>query len=113
VPGSPAPPPPIDSHRLRLYVAGAAPASTRAVEVLRSVLDRGVPGPYELEIVDVYQQPLLALEANIMTVPTLVRLSPGPMRRIVGLLSDAAHVLHGLDLHDKPAQEKRPTRKKH
>ena len=101
-----------EEHRLRLYVAGAAPSSTRAVEVLRRVLDDHVPGRYALEVVDVYQQPLLALQANVMTVPTLMKLSPGPARRIVGPLSDASHVLLGLDLNDKLTPATRRTRKK-
>jgi circadian clock protein KaiB len=94
---------------LRLYVAGAAPSSTRAVEVVRAICDKHLRGRYALEVVDVYQQPRLALDEQIMTVPTLVRISPGPLRRILGHLSNEACVLLGLDLNDKPAQEKRQT----
>ena len=60
-------------HRLRLYVAGAAPSSTRAVEVLRAVLDDHVAGRYALEVVDVYQQSFLVFQVNVMIVLVLVK----------------------------------------
>ncbi|HSO37285.1 MAG TPA: circadian clock KaiB family protein [Labilithrix sp.] len=99
-------------YKLRLYVAGAAPASTAAVETVRAVCDEHLRDGYELEVVDVYQQPLLALEAQIMTVPTLVRCSPSLTRRVVGPLSDKARVLLGLELNDKPPQAARRGRAK-
>ncbi|CAN5758649.1 circadian clock KaiB family protein [soil metagenome] len=99
-------------YRLRLYVAGAAPASTGAVETVRAVCDEHLRDGYELEVVDVYQQPLLAQEAQIMTVPTLVRCSPGPTRRVVGPLSDKSRVLRGLELNDEPPQAARRGRTK-
>lgn len=94
-------------HKIRLYVAGAAPASTNAVEVVRSVCDEHLLGRYELEVVDVYQQPLLALRDQIMAVPTLVKTSPGRARRVLGPFSDRSRVLAGLDLNDKPPETKR------
>ena len=87
-------------HVFRLYVAGAAPSSTSAVELVRTVCEEHLADGYELEVVDVYQQPLLALEADILTVPTLVRLSPAPMRRILGHLTDRSRLLLGLALND-------------
>ena len=82
---------------LRLYVAGASPSSARAVEVMRAICDDHPDERYELEVVDVYQQPLLALQARVMTIPTLVRVSPGRApRRIHGHLSDKARVVLGL-----------------
>lgn len=98
-----------ERYVLRLYVAGAAPSSTRAVEVVRAICDEHLRGRYELEVIDVYQQPLLALREHIMTVPTLVKCSPAPSRRLVGPLLDESHVLLGLDLNDKRAEAKRRT----
>lgn len=106
----PKPPPSAESaagYVLRLYVAGAAPSSTRAVEALRAICDEHLRDRYELEVVDVYQQPLLALRDQIMTVPTLVKCSPAPMRRLVGPLSDKARLLLGLDLNDESPRSKR------
>lgn len=87
-----------DRYVLRLYVAGPSLSSTRAVEVVRTICDEHLRDRYDLEVVDVYQQPLLALREGIMTVPTLVRLSPAPVRRMLGHLSDTRRVLLGLDL---------------
>ena len=92
---------------LRLYVSGATVGSTRAVEQVRRICDEHLSGRYELEVVDVYQQPELALHAQILTVPTLVKSSPAPARRILGDLSDRRHVLRGLDLKAKFDEEKR------
>ena len=96
-----------ERYVLRLFVAGAAPASTSAVEALRALCDQHLAERYELEVVDVYQQPLLALQEQIMTVPTLLKCSPAPLRRLVGPLSDESRVLLGLDLHDNPSETKR------
>jgi circadian clock protein KaiB len=97
---------------LRLYVAGATLRSTRAVEALRATCDERLRGRYEIEVVDVYQQPLLAVNDQILAVPTLVKRSPAPMRRTVGDLSDKQRVLLALDLKAKPDEKKRRTSKK-
>lgn len=97
---------------LRLYVAGATLGSTRAVEALRATCDEHLRGRYEIEVVDVYQQPLLAVNDQIFAVPTLVKRSPAPMRRIVGDLSDKQRVLLAFDLKAKPDEKKRRAPKK-
>ena len=94
------------AHVFRLYVAGAAPSSMSAVELLRTVCDEHLADGYELEVVDVYQQPQLALEDRVLTVPSLVRRSPAPMRRVLGHLSDRSRVLLGLELNDERIEEK-------
>lgn len=96
----------MDDYVLRLYVAGAAPSSTRAVEMVRAICDEHLRDRYALEVVDVYQQPMLAVSERIMTVPTLVRILPGPTRRILARLSNEACVLLGLDLNDESVEEK-------
>ena len=90
-------------HVLRLYVTGSTQRSTRAIDNLRRVLERELPDSYDLEIVDVYEHPEAAAEHQILAAPTLIKLLPEPVRRIIGDLSDTERVLRGLDL---PAKEK-------
>ena len=80
-------------YLLRLYVAGAAPNSLRAVTNVRAICE-GQPAPgYELEIVDVLKHPGRALADGILVTPTLLRVSPLPTLKIVGSLSDKDQVL--------------------
>ncbi len=102
---------PAERYVLRLYVAGSTPKSTTAVEALKSICEEHLHARYKLEVVDVYQQPVLARDQQIIAVPTLVKQLPLPIRRILGDLSDKQRVLLGLDLKPEP-HEKRPTRKK-
>ncbi len=81
---------------LRLYVAGAAPNSLRAVENLKAVCDAHFPGRCSLEIVDVLKEPLRALTDDVLVTPTLVKLSPGARTRVIGDLSDVRKVLSAL-----------------
>ena len=84
--------------RLRLFVAGTAPRSLRAVEVLRRVCEAHIPGRYELEIVDLYQLPALAERDGILAAPSLLKPAPGPERRLSGDLLDEGRVLRGLEI---------------
>jgi circadian clock protein KaiB len=83
---------------LRLFVAGASAISVRAITNLRSILEEKLNGRYELEIIDIHQQPLLVKEENIFAVPLLIKKHPEPVRRLVGDMSDTAKVLKGLGL---------------
>jgi circadian clock protein KaiB len=83
---------------LRLYVTGSTPRSTRAVANLRQLCEQHLPDRYELEVVDVYQQPELAAREQLVAVPTLIKRLPLPLRRLVGDLSNRQRVLAGLDL---------------
>jgi circadian clock protein KaiB len=85
---------------LRLYVAGHAPNSAAALTNLQALLPTGETGggPVELEVVDVLRDPARALAEGIMVSPTLVRLSPLPVVRIVGSLSDRETVRLALGL---------------
>jgi circadian clock protein KaiB len=74
------------------------PRSVRAVNNLRAICDRYLAGRYDLEVIDIYQQPTLARGEQIIAAPTLIRKLPLPMRRIIGDMSDRARVLLGLDL---------------
>jgi circadian clock protein KaiB len=84
---------------LRLYVTGATEKSARAIANLRSLCDEHLQGRYELEIVDVFQEPLLAMEGHIVAAPTLVKNAPLPVRRLIGDLSDTDKVIAALDIH--------------
>lgn len=83
---------------LRLYVAGASPRSLRAIVNAREICDEHLKGRYELEIIDILQQPALAKNDQILAVPTLIKRLPSPLRRFIGDLSDRKVVLIGLDL---------------
>jgi circadian clock protein KaiB len=90
-----------EKHVLRLYVTGSTPRSTRAIHNLRRVLESELPDSYDLEIVDVYEHPEAAAEHQILAAPTLIKLQPAPVRRVIGDLSDTERVLQGLDLSGK------------
>ena len=90
-----------ERYVLRLYIAGTTPASSRSVENLRAICEEHLSGRYELVVVDVFQQPVLAKDEQIIAVPTLIKKLPAPLRRIVGDLSDEQRVLVGLDLKPK------------
>jgi circadian clock protein KaiB len=83
---------------LRLYVAGQTPKSVNAIVNLKRICEENLKGQYELEVVDLYQQPQLAQGEQIIAVPTLIKKSPLPVRRIIGDMSKADRVLSGLDL---------------
>jgi len=87
-----------DLHVLRLFVTGASPNSTRAIANLKDICDTYLKGKYELEIIDVYQQPLIAEREQIIALPLLIKKSPSPERRLIGDMSDTEKVLRGLGL---------------
>ncbi len=85
-------------YRLRLFIAGSAPRSRRTIENLRRICARHLAGNFDLEVVDIYQQPELARADRIVAAPTLLKLAPLPARQIIGDLSDEVRVLRGLGL---------------
>jgi circadian clock protein KaiB len=90
--------PSAERYVLRLYVTGMTPRSTRAVENVRTICEEHLHGRYDLEVVDIYQQPTLAKGEQIIAAPTLVKKLPLPLRRVIGDLSSRERVLVGLDL---------------
>ncbi len=88
-------------YLLRLYVAGINPKSKKAIENLRELCEEYLKDQYELEIIDIYQQPIFAKEGKIVAAPTLIKELPLPIRRFVGDLSDKEKLLIGLDLRSK------------
>lgn len=87
-----------EKYSLRLFVAGASSISIRAIGNLQAILDEHLKDRYDLEIVDIHQQPLLVKEENIFAVPLLIKKLPSPVKRLVGDMSDKAKVLKGLGL---------------
>ena len=83
---------------LRLYVAGSTVKTERVIDTLRSICAEELHGEYELEVIDVIQQPQLAEDQRIIAIPTLIRILPEPIRRVIGDLVDKDTVLIGLDL---------------
>ncbi len=75
------------------------PKSLQAVENIKRICEKYLPGRYQLEVIDVYQQPILAKDGQIVAAPTLVKELPPPLRRLIGSMSDTQRVLVGLDLH--------------
>ena len=88
-------------HVLRLYVAGATERSRQAILRARHLCETELKGQYDLEVIDVYQQPILAREGQIVATPTLVRDFPRPVRRLIGNLANTDGLFVGLDLATK------------
>ena len=86
------------TYVLKLYVAGNTPNSVRALKTLRTILERDFQGVYALKVIDVLKNPQLAEEDKIMATPTLSKVLPPPVRKIIGDLSDREQVLIDLDL---------------
>jgi circadian clock protein KaiB len=93
---------PEEHYVLRLYVTGMTPRSTEAFAAVKAICEERLQGRYELEVIDIYLHPQLAIDEQIIAVPTLVKLLPAPLRRLVGNLSNKERVLLGLDLRRKP-----------
>lgn len=83
---------------LRLFITGQTPRSTLALENIRRICNAHLAGHYRLEVIDIYQEPDVAAEAQIIAAPTLIRVRPEPLRRIIGDLSDGEKVLSALDI---------------
>ena len=85
-------------YKLRLFVTGSTPRSARAIANMRKICEDSLSGQYDLEVVDVYENPQATRELQIIATPTLVKILPEPLRRIIGDLSDKERVLAGLNL---------------
>jgi circadian clock protein KaiB len=89
------------SHLLRLYVTGTTAGSIRAIQQVRRVCDEHLEGRYDLEVIDIYQLPALAKNDQIIATPTLVKVLPAPLRRLIGDLSNLDRVLFGMDIRER------------
>jgi circadian clock protein KaiB len=87
---------------LRLYVTGITSRSTQAIASIRTFCDEYLPGRYDLEVIDIYQQPAEAIVGQIIAAPTLIKEWPAPVRKIIGNISDPERVMKGLGLRRNP-----------
>jgi len=88
-----------DQYVLRLYVTGMTPRSLEAIAAIKEICETKLTNRYDLQVIDIYQQPALAKGEQIVAAPTLVKVLPMPLRRLIGNLADTERVLLGLDLH--------------
>ena len=86
---------------LRLYVAGTTSRSIRAVANIKQICENTLKNRYDLEVIDIYQQPVLVKGEQIIAAPTLVKKLPPPLRKFIGDMSDTERILVGLDLKNK------------
>jgi len=100
------PAPGTERYVLRLYVAGMTPRSAAAIRNLQAICDERLAGRHDLEVIDIYQQPVLTRGEQIIAAPTLIKKLPLPMRRLVGDMSDRDRVLLELDLVSQPDPSK-------
>jgi circadian clock protein KaiB len=86
---------------LRLYVTGITPRSRLAIQNIKKICEENLHGRYDLEVVDIYQQPDLIREEQLLAAPTLIKKLPLPLRKIIGDMSNTDRILVGLDLKGK------------
>jgi len=91
-------PPNEDRYVLRLFVTGTTSRSQRAIENMRKICEENLAGRFDLEVIDIYQNPEATRDLQVIATPTLVKILPEPLRRIIGDLSDRERVLAGLNL---------------
>src|ERR1700730_1111917 len=88
----------ITRYALRLYITGQTPRSRQSVENLRALCDKYIPGQFDLEVVDIYQQPAMAAAGQVLAAPPLIKTMPRPLGRLVGNFSDQSRVIVALDI---------------
>lgn len=85
-------------YDLSLYICGATPRSHRAIRNIKNICEKYLPGRYNLQIIDIFQNPKETAEHNVVAAPTLIKAAPLPVRRFIGDLSDTEKVTQGLAL---------------
>jgi len=86
------------NYLLKLYITGTTPSSTKAIVNIRKICEEHLHGRYDLEVIDISQQPTLAEGEQIIAAPTLIKKLPLPLRRFIGDMSQTERILLGLDL---------------
>jgi circadian clock protein KaiB len=99
-----------EKYVLKLYITGMTPRSQEALRNIERVCRDHLAGRYELEVIDIYQQPTLAKDDQIIAVPTLVKRLPSPLRRLIGDLSKEDRIVLGLDLKPDGPPPRKKTR---
>jgi len=87
-----------EKYVLRLYVTGMTPKSIRAISNLKKICEEHLGGRYDLQVIDIYQQPTLAKGEHIVATPTLIKKLPLPLRKLIGDMSNTEKILLGLDM---------------
>lgn len=87
-----------EQYLLKLYITGMTPRSTQAIVNIKKICEEHLKGRYELEVIDIYQNPVLAKGAQIIAAPTLIKKLPLPLRKFIGDMSDTERILVGLEL---------------
>ena len=90
-----------EKYLLKLYVTGLTPASTRAISNIKKICEEHLKGRYELDVIDILQNPVLAKGEQIIAAPTLIKKLPVPIRKFIGDMSNTERILLGLDLRPK------------
>jgi circadian clock protein KaiB len=93
---------------LKLYVTGATPRSSRAIENIRNFCEEHLKDRYELEVIDIYQHPELLDKEQVVAAPTLVKQLPPPLRKLIGDMSDEQKILVGLNILPRDHDKDRP-----
>lgn len=91
-----------EKYVLRLYVAGTTPRSQEAIRSITEICEEHLSGRCDLQVIDLYQQPVLAKGEQIVAVPTLIKKLPSPLRKLIGSMADKEKILVGLDLKPRP-----------
>lgn len=94
-------------YELNLYIAGYTRQSMKAIENIKRICEEQLNGRYELNIIDIFQQPMFAREGQIVAAPTLVKKLPLPLRRFIGDMSNTERILAGLDIRKQNGDEKK------
>jgi circadian clock protein KaiB len=92
-----------EHYKLVLFITGSTTRSTTAIDNMRRICEENLKGRYDLEVIDVYQNPEATKQLQVIATPTLVKVLPEPLRRILGDLSDKERVLAGLNLTSIPS----------
>ncbi len=96
-----------DAHYvLRLYVAGLTPRSQRAIDNLKAICEEHLRARYDLEVIDIFQQPQLAKAEQVIAAPTLVKELPPPLRKFIGDMSQTQKILVGLEIRPETLAKK-------
>lgn len=96
-----------EQYLLKLYITGMTPRSTQAIVNIKKICEEHLKDRYELEVIDIYQNPVLAKGEQIIAAPTLIKKLPLPLRKFIGDMSDTERILVGLDLRQHPKKKKR------
>lgn len=90
-----------EEYDLRLFVAGMSPRSTIAAINVKRICEKNLKGHYKLEVIDIYQQPELAKNGEVLATPTLLKMRPFPAKKLIGDFSNTKRVLMGLNICPK------------